>query len=68
MTGKNLESLFQRVAVISLERRPERWKVFLEKLPANWPFGFPLRFPAIDGSIHRPPHWWREGPGAWDCY
>ena len=64
----DLSQVFKRVAVINLNRRQDRWREFMDRLPPSWPFVTPQRFPAIDGSLAPPPHWWRAGPGAWGCY
>ena len=64
----NLKNVFSRVVVISLPRRLDRWRQFIYDLPAGWPFGPPLRFPAIDGNQVDVPGWWKEGAGAWGCY
>ncbi len=56
------------MVVINLQRRADRWKRFLSDLPSGWPFGVPLRFPAIDGLDLTVPQWWNEGSGAWGCY
>lgn len=64
----DLRKYFDRVVVISLDRRPDRWRKFLAQLSADWPFGPPLRFPAVDGSRVEKPVWWNQGDGAWGCY
>ena len=64
----NIKELFARVVVINLPRRQDRWRQFIRDLPVGWPFGAPLRFPAIDGADVEVPVWWREGSGAWGCY
>ncbi len=64
----DLRAFFDRVVVISLDRRPERWQKFLATLPPGWPFCPPLRFPAVDGTRVEIPAWWTEGTGAWGCY
>lgn len=53
---------------ISLDRRPDRWKSFCERLPEDWPLPPVQRVAAIDGKLCRPPAWWRQGGGAWGCY
>ncbi len=68
MKSDSLKNLFQRVVVINLDRRPERWQIFLKNLPSDWPFGRPLRFSAMDGTKISLPSWWKEGAGAWGCY
>lgn len=59
---------FQRVYVINLSRREERWNEFFQGIPKNWPFRFPERYLAIDGGLVSPPEWWQGGVGAWGCY
>jgi len=66
--SSGLLSFFQRVYCINLDRRPDRWKQFLDALPRDWPFRYPERFPAIDGDKCPPPPWWKAGRGAWGCY
>jgi len=63
-----LQNTFDRVYVINLPRRTERWEAFSERLPADWPFRIPERYAAIDGGLATPPDWWKEGGGAWGCY
>lgn len=59
---------FDRVVVISLDRRPDRLKEFRRRVPADFPFGEIETVSAIDGRLCRPPKWWRQGGGAWGCY
>lgn len=68
MGVSDLYSFFDRVYVINLERRKDRWNRFLKSLPASWPFGPPVRFQAIDGEEFQPPIYWSENRGAWGCY
>lgn len=63
-----LNTVFDRVYVINLSRREERWNEFFQRIPKNWPFHFPERYKAIDGALATPPDWWKEGNGAWGCY
>jgi len=63
-----LHDMFERVYVINLPRRAERWEAFVKNLPADWPFRAPERFAAIDGGLASPPDWWKDGGGAWGCY
>lgn len=60
--------LFDRVVVVNLPRRQDRWQRFLSRLPSDWPFRSPLRFPAVDGKDVEIPKWWTAGAGAWGCY
>jgi hypothetical protein len=64
----DVSELFQRVAVLNLGRRLDRWRHFLHHLPADWPFQPPLRFPAFDGQEEDVPGYWTGGKGAWGCY
>lgn len=50
---------FDRVVVIGLRRRPERLRRFWRELPEPWPFRQPLHIAAIDGTLSRPPDWYR---------
>lgn len=59
---------FDRVVCINLKRRPDRWREFQERVPADFPFGPIERYDAIDGKLSPPPHWWMGGSGAWGCY
>ena len=59
---------FGRVVCISLNRRADRRDSFLARVPADWPFGSLEIEQAIDGSVCKPPQWWRQGGGAWGCY
>lgn len=63
----DLYDFFDMVAVISLERRLDRWQQFKAGLPSNWPFRPPVRFLANDGSGSKP-DCWKESAGAWGCY
>ena len=63
-----LHDMFERVYVINLPRRKERWEAFCQKVPADWPFRKPERYIAIDGGLASPPDWWKDGGGAWGCY
>ena len=60
--------MFDRVAVVSLERRPDRLAAFFAGVPADFPFGEIEVVSAIDGKQCRHPDWWRQGGGAWGCY
>lgn len=63
-----LANTFERVYVVNLPRRSDRWERFLESFPKNWPFAQPIRYSALDGGLVRPPAWWKDGNGAWGCY
>ncbi len=56
--------MFDRVLVVNLDRRPERWEVFRENLPDPWPFAEPERFSAVDGSTVDKPSWWADKDDA----
>lgn len=60
--------LFDRVVVITLFDREDRWFDFMRRLPSDWPFRPPLRFMARDGRKMTIPVWWTAGEGAWGCY
>jgi hypothetical protein len=63
-----LSDIFERVYVINMPRRLDRWEQFNAKLPEDWPFKKPVRYEALDGGIVTPPAWWNGGNGAWGCY
>jgi GR25 family glycosyltransferase involved in LPS biosynthesis len=63
-----MKDFFDRVFVINLARREDRWKEFQEGLPKDWPFRAPERFDAIDGSKSLIPSWFQAGKGAWGVY
>jgi hypothetical protein len=60
--------MFDRVCVISLERRPDRLASFFAGVPKDFPYGEIEVVSAIDGQRCRHPDWWRQGGGAWGCY
>ena len=60
--------MFDRVYVLNLDRRPERWAAFQERLPVDWPFLTPERWVAEDGLAGIPPAYWTRKPGAWGCF
>lgn len=60
---------FDRVVVINLDRRPDRWERVQRHLAeVGWPFRYPQRVSAIDGKQDKRPGWWRAGAPAWGCY
>lgn len=63
-----LKEQFEKVYVINLERRQDRFERFFESLPSDWPFKWPERYVAIDGESTPHPRWWKGGNGAWGCY
>ena len=60
--------MFDRVAVVSLERRTDRLDAFMSRVPKDWPFREIEVVRAIDGRLCKHPEWWRQGGGAWGCY
>jgi hypothetical protein len=63
-----LENFFDRVVVINLDRRKDRWDALQQKLSKlNWPFKLPERFSAYDGSKLPTPVGWTYGSGTWGC-
>ncbi|MGL4943322.1 MAG: glycosyltransferase family 25 protein [Thermoguttaceae bacterium] len=62
------DNTFEKVYVINLDTRLDRWEAFLRRLPHQWPFAVPERFPGIDGRLVPPPVWWMSGAGAWGCH
>lgn len=59
--------IFEHTRVVTLRRRTDR----LEAFKARWggdEVGIPVPFDGTDGSVARPPTWWRQGRGAWGCY
>ena len=55
-----------RVVVVSLPRRHERYHQFCDRLESlDWPFPDPSLYRAVDGSVIGRPSWWVRGPGAW---
>lgn len=63
-----VKDFFDRVVVINLDRRRDRWDALQKKFAAiNWPFKDPERFSAYDGSKLPVPVGWTSGPGTWGC-
>lgn len=56
-----------RVAVINLDRRPDRWTAFCERAPCPWPLPPIERVSAFDGHAIDVPAYWQSGPGAYGC-
>ena len=69
LTGKVfLPGFFDRVAIVSLKRTPERLREFNEHLAGiDWPLREIEPLSAVDGTKAPPPSWWREGGPAWGC-
>jgi len=60
--------MFDRVSIINLDRRPDRWLQIRANLEAiDWPLPEPDRISAHDGRQSPPPDWFRHTPGAWGC-
>jgi hypothetical protein len=55
---------FDKVLVLNLDRRKDRWKAFASY---KWPFEYE-RFSAVDGKAFAPPSQWGGGQGAWGCF
>lgn len=68
MEEQDYYNYFDKVYVINLDRRPDRWQKFMQDLPADWPFKEPERIQAIDGKKVHAPGFWKPGSGAWGCY
>lgn len=62
----DLLQYFDRVSVINLARRPDRWVAFVERANAAGISGY-QRFNAVDGCLSKPPEWYLSGKGAWGC-
>jgi len=59
--------MFDRIFVINLNRRQDRWEQFRRMLPSNWPFSDPERWTAVDGTAVNIPSWYRCTRGSWGC-
>jgi hypothetical protein len=67
-TEETLKNYFDRVVVINLDRRDDRWAALQDKLSKiNWPFKTPERFSAYDGKKLPTPVGWTYGSGTWGC-
>lgn len=65
---QDLKEIFDRIVCINLDRRPDRWADFRERLAAiDWPFREVERYRAIDGDRVTSPQWIDCGYGAWGC-
>ena len=65
----NLKDSFEEVYCVTLDRRPDRWDQFMERVQsAGWPFQEIQKFQAVDGKLCKPPAYWTQGGGAWGCY
>lgn len=64
----NLKRYFDRVYLVNLKRRPDRLASVQASLrQCQWPFKWPLVFPAVDGNLIPSPEGWQSGAGAWGC-
>lgn len=69
MTIKTIRHAFERVVVINLNRRPDRWQRFCDNIKeVDWQLNELVRIQAIDGNLCPPPEWWRASKGAWGCF
>lgn len=62
----DLTQQFDRVFVINLDCRPDRWTGFQERASRAGFTGYE-RYRAIEGDKCLHPAWWRAGNGAWGC-
>jgi hypothetical protein len=63
-----LKNYFDRVVVINLDHRKDRWEALQQKLSKiNWPFKEPERFSAYNGAKLPAPIGWTHGAGTWGC-
>lgn len=62
------KNYFDRVVIINLDRRKDRWEAIQQKLSKiNWPFKEPERFSAYNGEKLPAPVGWTYGAGTWGC-
>ena len=59
--------MFDHCFFLNLDRRPDRWQAFCERLPHDWPFPTPTRFSGVDGRCCTVPESWQATPGAYGC-
>ena len=64
---KNLSTYFDRVVVLHMEKRADRWEAFQATMATGWPFKTPEIFKAIEGDKLPLPSLWPDGGGAWGC-
>lgn len=68
VTTDILYNFFDRVVIINLDRRKDRWDAVQKKLAEiKWPFKEPIRFSAYDGNEMPQPVGWTSGAGTWGC-
>lgn len=60
--------MFDRVVVISLQRRPERLAAFWDRFTQAWPGMGCEIFNAVDGNLETLPDGWGSPAGAYGCY
>jgi hypothetical protein len=66
--GINLKTFFDRVYIISLDRRADRRERLQCEMDVNgWPFAKPIWFRAIDGNKVPHPDDFTQKGGAWGC-
>lgn len=64
----DLKDTFDRVVVVNLARRADRWGSIQSLLRQHdWPFRWPVRFEAIDGNRLPMPRGWEYNGGTWGC-
>lgn len=69
LSRQQLHNYFDRIVVVNLDRRQDRWTQFQQQLDAmDWPLMAPQRFSATDGQDAEVPEWFTQGKGAWGCY
>jgi hypothetical protein len=62
-----LDAHFDRIAIISLPRSPERGEASLRELREKGLSAKAELFRGIDGKLCPPSDWWVAGSGAWGC-
>lgn len=63
-----LNKYFERCYVVTLQRRPDRYRDFCARIRKGWPFVAPERWRAVDGHLVPHPKHWKMGGGAWGCF
>lgn len=63
----DLRKFFDRVFVVNLDRRPDRWHAFEEQARQQGFTGYE-RMPAVDGRQADIPSWFTANDGAWGCF
>lgn len=64
---RDMKEFFDRIVVVNLRRRPDRWRSFMEQTKRCWPLRQVIRYDAVDGSLVPVPAGWQSGGGAWGC-